>query len=335
MTTEVDERSEYNDDDDDDTTSVSEVNIKCDESSSTSSTPAPTTLLSTPSTPLTTWPYSALLTPQSIISPSQLVLTDLITPATSTIKRPSPSSPSASSSSAEPPAKKAKRKARTDEEKEARAHERTMRNRRAAQESRDRKKRQFEVLEEENKRLQEENRQMKQRIEQLEQQQQQQQQRFTPPTEYSPRPTEYNTDVIIKSEDQGVIEFSSAENFESTFHPAVMEFSTKDQQCLSIISLNKNLLLLPYFLTTLLFQLQQTWMNLPIFSTLFSLTITRISLMNNGMLTYSPATFNSLNTGSLFTGAENKLCDSLCRRSVKWTHGDSWNEWGTMVSCGI
>src|SRR5947208_6446822 len=57
-----------------------------------------------------------------------------------------------------------KRKAKTEEEKEARAYERTMRNRRAAQESRDRKKRQLEALEEENRRLQQENEQMKKRI---------------------------------------------------------------------------------------------------------------------------------------------------------------------------
>ena len=161
-----------------------------------------------------------------------------------------------------------------------------MRNRRAAQESRDRKKRQFELLEEENRRLQEENQRMKRRIEQLESQQIQLQLPMSP-------------ELIVKEE------FSSPESFESTFHPAVME-SKNDQQCLSI-SLKNSYSLMNY----------QFWMSLrmnlhPLFSTLFSLMI-RISLMHHkGMLAYSPATFNSLNTGSLFTGAENRLCNSLC-----------------------
>jgi bZIP transcription factor len=289
-TTEVDDVKNKHDD-------LSEVIIKCEESSS----PTSSSSLSTPSTPLTTWPYSALLTPQSIISPSQLVLTDFI-------KRPASAASLSSTTAGDqpPPQKKVKRKARTEEEKEARAYERTMRNRRAAQESRDRKKRQFEVLEEENRRLQEENQQMKRRIEQLEQRQQQ----FTPPTPN----LQYPDLVVVKSEDQEEEgrRFSS-ESFESTFHPAAMELTLNDQQCLST-SL-KNLpspLLFPSLMTTFLLY-HQIWMNLhhPLFSTLFSLT-TRISLMNNGMLAYSPATFNSLNTGSLFTGAENKLCNSWC-----------------------
>jgi hypothetical protein len=262
MKTETEDSTEYDD--------FTEVTIKSEGSTT------PSTNVSAPSTPLTTWPYNTLLTPQCLVAPSQLVLTDLL-------KR--PSSPSASSSTAEPPAKKVKRKARTEEEKEARAYERTMRNRRAAQESRDRKKRQFEILEEENRRLQEENQQMKRRIEQLESQQIQLQLPTSP-------------EVIVKEE------FSPG-SFDSTFHPAVMELKN-DQQCLSI-SLRNSYSLMNY----------QFWMlmsmNLhPLFSTLFSLMI-RISLMHHkGLLAYSPATFNSLNIGSLFTGAENRLRNSLC-----------------------
>jgi hypothetical protein len=243
---------------------------------------------SPPPTSLTTWPYT-LLTPQSLVNPSQLAVR---------VKRPSPAS-----STTESAAKKVKRKARTEEEKLASAYERTMRNRRAAQESRDRKKRQMEALEEENRLLQEENLNMKRRIEQLESQQQQQQQQsshVTTPTYTDDPALPYSTDdpVIIKDE------VFSPESFESTFHPAAMEF---DQQCpsnsLKITSTPTSTLsfyspLNPSILWTIVC-LQ------PIFSTLFSLT-TQISLSER--LAHSPATFNSLNTGSLFTGAENGLC---------------------------
>jgi len=196
---------------------------------------SPSSNSSTPSTPLTTWPYSTLLTPQSLagISPSQLVLG---------VKVKRSSSPA--SSSAEPGAKRVKRKARTEEEKQASAYERTMRNRRAAQESRDRKKRQVEALEEENQRLLEENASMRRRIEQLEAQQSPTIADTEPltysvatspmypissPPTYSeatspsyPDPTSltytdapYPDDPIIKAE-----EFSP-ESFDSTFHPAV------------------------------------------------------------------------------------------------------------------
>ena len=242
---------------------------------------APLSNVSPVATPLTTWPYSLSIIRQSFaVSPSQL--------HTSLKRRSSSPGPSISS---EPTLKKAKRKARTEEEKEARAYERTMRNRRAAQESRDRKKRQFEVLEEENRRLHEENLQMKRRIEQLESHHQQLQIQQT-----------FNFPVAIKQEEEH--EFSP-ESFESTFHPAVMEFNS-DQQCLSN-SLKKLSFLTNYYLRYL------TWITMnnlrPLFSTVFSMT--RISLMNNEKLVYSPATFNSLNTGSLFTGAENRLCNFL------------------------
>jgi Basic region leucine zipper len=167
--------------------------------------------------PLTTWPYSTLTSvpPLSLVDPSQLVLPDL--------KRLSSSS-SASDTSSGPRPKKTKRKARTEEEKEARAQERTMRNRRAAQESRDRKKRQFEALEEENQRLLEENRRMKQRIEQLESQES-----FSLPFgQMLPTPP---LDTVIKSNPL------SPEAFESTFHPAVMEY---DLQCPHSIFQEKN-----------------------------------------------------------------------------------------------
>jgi hypothetical protein len=254
---------------------------------------SPSSNASTPSTPLTTWPYSTLLTPQSLVTPSQLVLSEI------TVKRPS----SPSSSSAEPATKKVKRKARTEEEKELRAFERTMRNRRAAQESRDRKKRQFEALEEENRRLQEENAQMKQRLQELESQQ------FSliidntfPILPLSPK----NDDPIVKTE------VFSPQSFESTFHPAAVEL---DQQCLSnlmeIILINHSLFNLLY--PTVYWMTIWTTIHslLPFYSTLFSMT-TRISLMNEIHAYLLPATFNSLNTGSLFTGAEKRLCEISC-----------------------
>jgi hypothetical protein len=175
-----------------------------------------------------------------------------------------------------------------------------MRNRRAAQESRDRKKRQFEALEDENRRLQQENAEMKRRIEQLEAQH-----KYnlifdpsitTPPP--APTPTENESDEpIVKTE------VFSPESFDTTFHPAVME---SDQQCQSISVVNS-------LLVSLMMILHLPWwqrIQLRLFSTLFSLmTKTWISLLNGETPVYLfPATFNSLNTGSLFTGAENGLC---------------------------
>lgn len=333
MTAEAEDNSDY-----DDFASKSnspELSIKSEELTFPLS---PASNVSPPSTPLTTWPYSALLTPQSLVTPSQLVLTDMV-------KR--PASPASSNADQPPPAKRVKRKARTDEEKEARAYERTMRNRRAAQESRDRKKRQFEALEQENHRLHEENLQMKRRIEQLESQQRQiqqtqksrnqtQNQQFSviinSPSPYpiadsgvdddnkdnnNTTSTSTNNDddsdqvdTIIKSE------VFSPESFGSTFHPAVVKFNNnKDLQCLSISLVNLLSRSTIWYSYNLLYLHRMMWMMVylrPFFSTLLSLT-TRIFLMNNEMHAYlPPATFNSLNTGSLFTGAESRLCGFSC-----------------------
>jgi hypothetical protein len=245
---------------------------------------SPSSNASPPSTPLTTWPYSALLTPHSLVTPSQLILTDIV------VKR-----PPSSASPAEPATKKVKRKARTDEEKEMRAYERTMRNRRAAQESRDRKKRQFETLEDENRRLQEENAQMKQRIQQLESQQ------FNlildPTFPVLPSTPIDSHEPVVKTE------VYSPESFESTFHPAVME---SDQQCLSnsmeITTSTNHMHSYNLLYPTTVYWMIVYWTTmhslLPLFSTLFSMT-TRISLMNEIHAYLLPATFNSLNTGSL------------------------------------
>lgn len=191
---------------------------------------SPSSNVSDPSTPLTTFPYS--ITPH-LVSPSQLILSDIV------VKRPCPSSPASSmSSSVEPAPKKTKRKARTDEEKEARANERIMRNRRAAQESRDRKKRQFEALEEENQHLQEERDQLKKRIETLELRLQQFESQ--PFSSLLPIYDDDTTNNIIDSppspfsetaspDDSAVIksEVFSPPSFAATFHPAVVN----DQQC--------------------------------------------------------------------------------------------------------
>jgi hypothetical protein len=229
---------------------------------------------SIPSTSLTTWPYT-LLTPPLLVSPCQLV------------KRPSSPTPS----STEPPARRVKRKmARTEEEKEANAYERSMRNRRAAQESRDRRKRQLEALEEENRRLQEENVNMKLRIEQLEAQKQSS-------DTIDPKPT-YSSQPVLKAE------VFSPERFESTFHPAAMEY---DQQCpSSSLKITSTPTLMSVSTCSVYNPLYFLWTNLRLqrlFSTLSSST-TQIS----SKLARSPATSNSLNICSLFLGAENVFC---------------------------
>jgi bZIP transcription factor len=101
-----------------------------------------------------------------------------------------------------------------------------MRNRRAAQESRDRKKRQFEALEDENRLLQEENKRMKVRIEQLESQQSS----FNLP--FHQILSTHPQDPVLKCEPLSPENFTcepfSPEEFESTFHPAAVEY---DLQC--------------------------------------------------------------------------------------------------------
>jgi hypothetical protein len=264
---------------------------------------SPSSNASLPTTPLTTWPYSTLLTPQSLVAPSQLVLSDIVV-----LKRPS----SPASSTSEPAPKKVKRKARTEEEKEARAYERTMRNRRAAQESRDRKKRQFEALEDENRRLQDENAQMKRRIQHLESQQ------FNlviDPIPYPALDTPTNeddspiVDPIIKTE------VSTPERFDLAFHPAAME---SDRQCLSI-SLESTICFttMARLFYSLLYHMWTILHLQVLFSTPLSM-MTRISLMNERPAYLPPATLNSLNTGSLFAGAENGLCDSSCLQDGRW-----------------
>jgi len=265
-----------------------EVTIKQEEPSLPLS---PASCASTGSPPLTTWPYSALSgTTHSLVTPSQLVLTGFI-------KGPSPSLPE---NPVAPRSKRTKRKAKTEEEKEARAYERTMRNRRAAQESRDRRKRQFEALEQENRRLQEENLRMKERIEQLEKQQQQ----FALLVDQThPSPTDTSLERVVK------LESYSPQLFESTFHPAVMEY---DLQCLHSTFV-QNLSILMRYRDSCPLSLQTIMIIAflpPLFSTVFSLTM-RTFLMNE-MSPYLPATFNSLNTGSLFTGADHGLCGVLC-----------------------
>lgn len=92
-------------------------------------------------------PQLLLLTPQSQASPS-----------------PVPSTP-------QPPSHKkqrTRRNAKTEEEKQARADERALRNRRAAQESRDRKKKQLDQLESDNERLRTQNESLRKRLELLE-----------------------------------------------------------------------------------------------------------------------------------------------------------------------
>ena len=263
---------------------------------------SPSSNASLPTTPLTTWPYSTLLTPQSLVTPSQLILTDVV------VKRPS----SPASSAAEPAPKKVKRKARTEEEKETRAYERTMRNRRAAQESRDRKKRQFEALEEENRRLQQQNEQMKQRIKELEAQQ------FSLVIEPIPYPT---LNTPIKEDDNPIhepiikTEVSTPERFDLAFHPAAME---SDRQCLSIsLETTRYFTTMVHSFFSLLYHMSMM-IHLQVISSTPLSTMTRISLMYERPAYLPPATLNSLNTGSLFAGAENGLCDSSCHQGGKW-----------------
>jgi len=63
---------------------------------------------------------------------------------------------------------RSRRNAKTEEEKKARAEERALRNRRAAQESRDRKRQLFEALEKDNERLRMENLLLKEKLASLE-----------------------------------------------------------------------------------------------------------------------------------------------------------------------
>jgi hypothetical protein len=313
------------DDDDDDSLSSPVTVKKEDPASPRPSSKAATFTFNLSSTLPTTFPYTALLNTTQSISPSQLVLTDFVT---SKRRSESPASSSNDSSSPPPgdhppPAKKTKRKARTEEEKEARAQERTLRNRRAAQESRDRKKRQFESLEEENKRLQEENAKMKARIEQLESQQFQ-----LVSTHHSATlgdvldaaATVGGSMEVDSPASEAVIKVKEEEScLESTFHPAVME-PVLDQQCLSSNSLSSTF---PPLSTTTIMpsRLSRT---LPTLSTITLWLISSILLSvliriymkeeHSPLPAYllkmmvlpcsAPATFNSLNTGSLFTGAE-------------------------------
>jgi flagellar motility protein MotE (MotC chaperone) len=315
-------------DDDDDDSLPSPVAVKTEPASPRPSSTATTFTFNLSSTLPTTFPYTALLNTTQSISPSQLVLTDFVT---SKRRSESPASSSNDSSSPPPsgdhppPSKKTKRKARTEEEKEARALERTMRNRRAAQESRDRKKRQFESLEEENKRLQEENAKMKARIEQLESQQFQ-----LVSTHHSATlgdvlgaaATVGGAMEVDSPASEAVSEVKEEEEescLEATFHPAVME-SVLDQQCLSSNSLSSTSPPLSTT-TTIPSRLSRT---LPTSSTITLLLISLILLSvliriymkeeHSPLPAYllkmmvlpssAPATFNSLNTGSLFTGAE-------------------------------
>jgi hypothetical protein len=173
-----------------------------------------------------------------------------------------------------------------------------MRNRRAAQESRDRKKRQFEVLEEENRRLQSENAEMKRRIEKLEAQQREYDFIFDQSTIPPPSVEETPDEPIIKTE-----VFSPSDSFDATFHPAVMKY---DRQCPPSICL----MWISLLVLTRLIQWPMTALR-QLYLTLFSsmMTKTWISLLTREKPAYLfPATFNSLNTGSLFTGAENRLC---------------------------
>jgi len=104
--------------------------------------------------------------PPTMVQPSML---HLLTPESSVPSE--PSTPSyLNSLETDPPKKKqrTRRNAKTEEEKLARAEERAVRNRRAAQESRDRKKKLYDVLEQENERLLAENQHLRERMQRLE-----------------------------------------------------------------------------------------------------------------------------------------------------------------------
>jgi Basic region leucine zipper len=141
-----------------------------------------------------------LLTPESTASP----------PSTPNTSERCSSSP-ATSFEAERPKKKARtrRNAKTEEEKQARAEERAVRNRRAAQESRDRKKQAFDILEKDNARLRAENQLLKERLASLES-----------------RMDLTESDCVVKSEVE-------EDNRMVETHPAVV---MSDQQCQAIRS---------------------------------------------------------------------------------------------------
>jgi Basic region leucine zipper len=266
------------------------------------------------SSPPSTWPYCALMRNSASVAPSQLVLTGLVKPR-------GPPSPD-ESLNGEPPRKRVRRKARTEEERKVREDERAMRNRRAAQESRDRRKKQMEMLEVDNGRLKSENDRLKRLvwavtiggledgpagestvelsaevvkiIREVEEMR----------SDTDPKVKEESMDdedsyQDLSSCDSTVIGDVVCEDMlEEAPHPAVMSHS--DPQCHSSSSTTSSpLTTQPRWLTTLLL----TIFLLSRFSILTSLSLT-VSKRVKTALSSCPATFNCLNTGSHFTGAD-------------------------------
>jgi bZIP transcription factor len=119
-----------------------------------------------PTTPGLEIQTSASPQPPTMVQPSMLHL-----PTPESFVSSEPSTPSyLDPLDTEQPKKKqrTRRNAKTEEEKVARAEERAVRNRRAAQESRDRKKKLYDVLELENERLRAENKHLRERMQRLE-----------------------------------------------------------------------------------------------------------------------------------------------------------------------
>jgi Basic region leucine zipper len=102
----------------------------------------------------------------STVEPSLLQLAS--PPASLASSLPNSPTPEPSDDGHQPKKQRIRRNAKTEEEKKARAEERALRNRRAAQESRDRRRKQFEHMESENKELMTENLLLKEKLATLE-----------------------------------------------------------------------------------------------------------------------------------------------------------------------
>jgi Basic region leucine zipper len=220
------------------------------------------------------------------------------------------SSPSVSECSRPQKKQRTRRNAKTEEEKTARAEERAVRNRKAAQESRDRRKRQYDLLEVENTQLRKENELLKQRLDALE-----------------GRITTMEVSGEMEGKDIGEAEVGS--DFVQTHYPAVV--MSYDQQCHTISlppptvprrtspnSISRRSYLRPTFpdinthkrkstgystVSTTMFNLK----NLCSFPICRQVTFPSRIMELEKLASKSCATSESLNTGSLDFGAEMKM----------------------------
>ena len=251
--------------------------------------------------------------PSATVEPSLL---QFPTPPASTSSVPSTPTPSSDSSQTDDrPMKKqrGRRNARTEEEKKARAEERALRNRRAAQESRDRKKKQFELMENENRGLLEENKLLKEKLAALE-------------GKLSALEQLESEELVEKSEEEQVLEVTN--DFATTHYPAEVMFH--DLQCqaisqfrplLSRISISPPFSITPSILSSREKKILNSCSPIPIRRRKAVASLTSLSTLIIQRTSSSPqsttlqqlssefrATLDGLNTGSPDCGAEMMMC---------------------------